>query len=427
VRRIEDGMAKAFPCSAIGVDATLHRYWEAHPEAVRRPPTPAATAALYEASERWSATCPDVFYFAERRFFAAKALPGLDPRTLIAVVDRYVGTWETFIDAKGRSSPYAHAAAFLLERQLDLERVGYLLEEEAEWIRRDRLDTASGPTPEYEAFYSVRADLRSVDLGLMRADLQVRLGDLASAAGELERQAKAITALEGFVSQHAEAWLAQDRRLGAPDTLAREAREALQGRQAKRVRLAHELSDAQRGGTASRALGREAGLTQPWKRVERGLPEFELTDLQGRTWRREDFRGKAVLLNVWSTGCATCRSQLPYLQKLHETVKARPDIALLSLNVDADAEPVAPYLEQARLTFPVLMAERFWKSLEVGEFWLNPLGTEHRRPPRIPFSWIVDGKGVARFEREGFYLPDADRFLEDTLRRLEELSRAPGW
>jgi len=37
------------------------------------------------------------------------------------------------------------------------------------------------------------------------------------------------------------------------------------------------------------------------RRVGEPLPDFQLTDLQGKTWRLADLKGKVTFINVWAS------------------------------------------------------------------------------------------------------------------------------
>jgi len=93
-----------------------------------------------------------------------------------------------------------------------------------------------------------------------------------------------------------------------------------------------------------------------WEKPKQELPSFVLDDLSGKTWRLKDLAGKAVLIGVWATWCGPCQRELPHVQKLYESLKARPDLQIITFNVDEDLGLVAPYLKEKGYTFPVLPA-----------------------------------------------------------------------
>lgn len=71
----------------------------------------------------------------------------------------------------------------------------------------------------------------------------------------------------------------------------------------------------------------------------------------------QDLRGKPVLLNSWATWCAECRTELPAVQQLAETYRAR-GLQVIGVNVDegGDAGPTA-FAAQRGLTFPMVHDE----------------------------------------------------------------------
>ena len=83
--------------------------------------------------------------------------------------------------------------------------------------------------------------------------------------------------------------------------------------------------------------------------------DFTLPDLEGRPVRLREFRGKLVLLNFWATWCAPCLHEMPSMERLYQTFK-QTDFVLLAVSVDRQgAQAAKPYVENLRLTFPVLV------------------------------------------------------------------------
>jgi thiol-disulfide isomerase/thioredoxin len=144
--------------------------------------------------------------------------------------------------------------------------------------------------------------------------------------------------------------------------------------------------------------GRQAWLTavasaqvatdSGWEKATKELPARELPDLQGKTWKLVDFKGKAILINVWATWCGPCRGEHPYLQKFYDKVKDRGDVQVLTFNIDDSAADVGPYMRDNHYTFPVLMAK--------------DLVYEILPTVAIPQNWVVNREGKWEWDEEGF-------------------------
>jgi len=145
-----------------------------------------------------------------------------------------------------------------------------------------------------------------------------------------------------------------------------------------------------------------------WEKPTKTIPGFELADLSGKTWKLGTLEGKSVLINLWATWCGPCKTELPHLQKLYESVKDRSDLQIITFNMDEDLGLVEPFMKEKGYTFPVLPA----LSMVNGLF---PDGWG------IPQNWILDPKGVWRWTQIGFGgLPDWE---EDMVRRLEGVKK----
>ena len=68
-----------------------------------------------------------------------------------------------------------------------------------------------------------------------------------------------------------------------------------------------------------------------------------------------DYRGKVVLLNIWATWCPPCREEMPSIQALHETFRARGfTVVAVSIDQAGDEPKIRDFLKEYGLTFEVL-------------------------------------------------------------------------
>jgi thiol-disulfide isomerase/thioredoxin len=125
-----------------------------------------------------------------------------------------------------------------------------------------------------------------------------------------------------------------------------------------------------------------------WEQPRKALPQFELSDLGGRTWTLKALEGKTLLITIWATWCGPCIAELPHFQMLYEQTKDRTDVALLTLNVDDEVGLVEPFVKGKNYSFPVLLAGSYVNRV------VDTLG--------IPQNWIVDKTGIWQWQQLGY-------------------------
>ena len=86
--------------------------------------------------------------------------------------------------------------------------------------------------------------------------------------------------------------------------------------------------------------------------------DFSLEDLQGKTHRLEDYRGKWVLVNFWATWCSPCLNEIPELSSLHDAHKGS-DLVVIGIAIDSgSSSKVASFAEAHGISYPVVMGNR---------------------------------------------------------------------
>lgn len=77
------------------------------------------------------------------------------------------------------------------------------------------------------------------------------------------------------------------------------------------------------------------------------FPDFSVTDINGKTWTNADVKGKVMVLNLWFTGCAPCRAEMPELSKWKDEM---PDVMFFSSTYE-NAERAKPIIEKQKFNW----------------------------------------------------------------------------
>ena len=80
------------------------------------------------------------------------------------------------------------------------------------------------------------------------------------------------------------------------------------------------------------------------------FPPLIFTGLDGKEVPVDSFRGKLVVLNIWSTWCGPCRRELPSLERLHHIVDPQRFV-IAALSVDNDIIQAREYLIDKGISF----------------------------------------------------------------------------
>ncbi len=83
---------------------------------------------------------------------------------------------------------------------------------------------------------------------------------------------------------------------------------------------------------------------------------YPIPRLGGTTDALASYRGKVVLVNLWATWCAPCRSETPALEKLYEHNKAR-GFVVLGIDQGESAQAAQGFVREFDLRYPILLDE----------------------------------------------------------------------
>ena len=106
---------------------------------------------------------------------------------------------------------------------------------------------------------------------------------------------------------------------------------------------------------------------------------------QGEKLALADFKGRAVLLNLWATWCVPCRAEMPALDKL-QAEAGGPDFEVVTVNVDtARVERAPKFLDEIGVTHLTRYSDHSGDAFETLRLAGKALG--------LPTSLLIDAAG----------------------------------
>jgi thiol-disulfide isomerase/thioredoxin len=113
------------------------------------------------------------------------------------------------------------------------------------------------------------------------------------------------------------------------------------------------------------------------------IPEFKLADQDGQMRSlRDDWPGKALIINFWATWCAPCRREIPLLKQLAAD-HAADNFQVVGIAVDF-RDKVLAYSKEMQIDYPMLIGEQ--EALDAAAaFGVDAIG--------LPFTLFTDTGG----------------------------------
>ena len=122
-------------------------------------------------------------------------------------------------------------------------------------------------------------------------------------------------------------------------------------------------------------------------RIGSPAPSFRLVDLKGEAQALENYTGRPLIINFWTTWCRLCVAEMPLLQELYGSGE---DVTVLAVNIKERQEDVEVFIRDAGYTFPVLLDE-------------NGEAASAYRVRGLPTTFAVNADGVITAVRIGAF------------------------
>src|SRR5262245_41943398 len=86
-------------------------------------------------------------------------------------------------------------------------------------------------------------------------------------------------------------------------------------------------------------------------------PEWELKDVDGKSVKLSDFKGKVVILDFWATWCLPCRMEIPGFVDLQKKY-ADQGLVVIGVSLDDGHEVVKSFMNRQGVNYSVVLGNR---------------------------------------------------------------------
>ena len=127
--------------------------------------------------------------------------------------------------------------------------------------------------------------------------------------------------------------------------------------------------------------------------AQQRVPDLSFKDINGKTIRLSDFKGKVVLLNFWATWCVPCRTEIPDLVKKQREYR-RHGLRIVGITYPPEKmRDVRRFAQKLKINYPLAIGSKETKQTFTSS-------------ETLPLSVIIDQEGVVRGMIEGIMYSD---------------------
>jgi peroxiredoxin len=146
-------------------------------------------------------------------------------------------------------------------------------------------------------------------------------------------------------------------------------------------------------------------IGRPALRVGTEAPDFTTTDLRGNRVRLSDYRGRPVLLRMWSPDCPHCRGEIPSVKHAYATLE--DNLVFLTVAVNTPTEEIRSFVQEREIQYPVLLDEE-------GEI------ASSYRVTAIPTAYLIGPDGTIVKATAGAYDLDPEQIEQEAAACAEQ-------
>ena len=158
----------------------------------------------------------------------------------------------------------------------------------------------------------------------------------------------------------------------------------LEAQYPEKLSLSQRIADIhEASGNTELAIEYLSKIKPPLALLEKPVPDFSATDLDGKPISLQQYRGKVVLLDFWAVWHSFCISDILNVKKIYDTYKDQ-GLEVIGVSLDTDETKLRNYLKEKNIQ---------WRQIYSGQERQSPLAQQYD-VKSIPARWLIDRAGT---------------------------------
>lgn len=153
------------------------------------------------------------------------------------------------------------------------------------------------------------------------------------------------------------------------------------------------------------------------------MPDWTMTDLNGKEVRFADLKGKTIVMDFWATWCVPCKASFPGMKLAVDHYKADPNVVFYFIDTeergDKYKQEVAKFIKDNNYPFNILFDNKAKGATVNDEVFARVC--KAFTISGIPMKLIIDSKGKLRFLTDGY--KGSPTALADEIIEMVELTK----
>ena len=128
--------------------------------------------------------------------------------------------------------------------------------------------------------------------------------------------------------------------------------------------------------------------------IGKPAPDFAFQTLEGHQTSLSSLKGNTVILNFWATRCSPCRTEMTFIQQVHDEGQSK-GLVLLAINIGESPAQVGAFMQSQGFSFTVILDT---EGVLAGQYGVQA----------IPTTFFIDPESIVQAMKIGAFSSKAE-------------------